>query len=550
MSIYNKISICIFLFIMLTISGCKKPLEIYNPSAVSTDYYNTKTGQEKLVVDLYSRYRSVFNTSTLQFLGTDMYMAVDESPVSAQFNGYSKELSGLSPEINNYWSVLYKIIQESNILLNRCTLATAGDSYTTLVAQGRIMRVMAYYYLVETFGPVPLLIKENTRTADLITTVTRESEEKIYDFMITELNAIIGNLPDVATESGRLSNTAVKHFLGKLYLTRSYRDYKKADDLNNAIINFEQIISQNNYSLLSRFADVFDEDNQNNQEVIWAIQYGKDKNYIGSGNPQQAQFGFNIVGLYPGMFTLNQKAYSAMQRGIWTNPVVFQWYRHPEIDTRYNVTFKSQFIINDIKNTDYGKLGIYLPLWNDSTNNSLGAKYYFPYKDAGGNYNWYPAYPSMNWKNDIMPMVQKFKDTKIIWGAAGSREDIIFRVADTYFLCAEAYLQSGQQDKALEKVNAILKRAAGSADNYSIMKINNPGDLTMDRLLEEKGCEMFGEHDRWFDLKRTNTLLTRAKLNPLVTKYGNISSINLVRPLPYDETIKVSGLKQNAGYNN
>jgi hypothetical protein len=550
MSIYNKISICIFLFTMLTISGCKKPLEIYNPSAVSTDYYNTKTGQEKLVVDLYSRYRSVFNTSTLQFLGTDMYMAVDESPVSAQFNGYSKELSGLSPEINNYWSVLYKIIQESNILLNRCTLATAGDEYTTLVAQGRFMRVMAYYYLVETFGPVPLLVKENTRTADLITTVTRESEEKIYDFMITELNAIIGNLPDVATESGRLSNTAVKHFLGKLYLTRSYRDYKKADDLNNAIVNFEQIISQNNYSLLTRFADVFDEDNQNNQEVIWAIQYGKDKNYIGSGNPQQAQFGFNIVGLYPGMFTLNQKAYSAMQRGIWTNPAVFQWYRHPEIDTRYNVTFKSQFIINDIKNADYGKLGIYLPLWNDSSNNSLGAKYYFPYKDAGGNYNWYPAYPSMNWKNDIMPMVQKFKDTKIIWGAAGSREDIIFRVADTYFLCAEAYLQSGQQDKALEKVNAILKRAAGSADNYSIMKINNPGDLTMDRLLEEKGCEMFGEHDRWFDLKRTNTLLTRAKLNPLVTKYGNISSINLVRPLPYDETIKVSGLKQNAGYNN
>ena len=538
------------MWMMLTIAGCKKSLDIYNPSAVSTDYYNTKAGQEKLVVNLYARYRSVFNTSTLQFLGTDMYMAVDESPVSAQFNGYSKELSGLSPEINNYWSVLYKIIQESNILINRCTVATAGDASTTLLAQGRFMRVMAYYYLVETFGAVPLLVKENTRTADLITTVTRETEDKIYDFMITELNGIKGNLPEVATESGRLSNTAVKHFLGKLYLTRSYRGYKKTDDLNNAIINFEQIISQNNYNLLNRFADVFDEDNQNNQEVIWAIQYGKDKNYIGGGNPQQAQFGFNIVGLYPGMFTLNQKDYSAMQRGIWTNPIVFQWFRHPEIDTRYNITFKSQFIINDIKNPDYGKLGIYLPLWNDSSNNNMGAKYYFPFKDNAGNYNWYPAYPSMNWKNDIMPMVQKFKDTKIIWGAAGSREDIIFRMADTYFLCAEAYLQSGQPVKAMDKVNAILKRAAGNDANYNIMKISNPGDLTMDRLLEEKGCEMFGEHDRWFELKRTNTLLTRAKLNPLVSKYGNISSINLVRPIPYDETIKVSGLNQNSGYNN
>lgn len=537
---------------MITISGCKKYLDIYNPSDVTTEYYNTKIGQEKLVVDLYQRYRTVFNTSTLQFLGTDMYMAVDESPVSAQFNGYSKELSGLSPEINNYWSVLYKIIQESNILLNRCTPEIAGDSYESLKAQGRFLRAMAYYYLVETFGPVPLLLKENTQTGDLITSVTRESEDSIYDFMIGELNDIKGKLPEVASPSqaGRLSNTAVLHFLGKLYLTRSYRSYARADDINNAIANFELIISSNNYHLLNRFEDVFNEDNQNNAEVIWAIQYGTDKNYVGPGNPQQSQFGFNIVGLYPGMFTLNQTDYSAMQRGIWTNPIVYKWFRHPEIDTRYDVTFKREFIINDISNPDYGKVGIYMPLWNDTTNDTKGAKYFYPFKDMNGNYNWYPAFPSMNWKTDIMPMCQKFKDTKIAWGGAGSREDIIFRLADTYFLCAEAYLKAGKPDKALEKVNAILKRAAGSEANYNIMKISNTIELTLDRLLEEKGAEMFGEHDRWFDLKRTNTLLTRALLNPLVTKYNNISTINLVRPIPYDETIKVKGLNQNSGYNN
>lgn len=546
----KKVKLYILLAMMITASGCKKHLDIYNPSDVTTDYYNTKLGQEKLVVDLYQRYRSVFNTSTLQFLGTDMYMAVDESPVSAQFNGYSQELSGLSPEINNYWSVLYKVVQQSNVLLNRCTVETAGTSYVSLMAQERFLRAMAYYYLVETFGPVPLLLKENTRPEDLITTVTRESEEKVYDFMISELNSIVDQLPEVANQSGRLSNTAVKHFLGKLYLTRSYRSYSKADDLNNAIKNFEKIITSGNYRLLSRYADVFNEDNQNNAEVIWAIQYGTDKNYVGSGNPQQAQFGFNIVGLYPGMFTLNQKDYSAMQRGIWTNPIVFEWFRQPEIDTRYGVTFKSDFIVNDVKNPDYGKLGIYLPLWNDNSNNSKGAKYYYPFKDAGGNYNWYPAMGSMNWKNDIMPMVQKFKDTKIVWGGAGSREDVIFRMASTYLLCAEAYLKAGMSDKALEKVNAIIKRAAGNDTNYEIMKMQNASDLTLDRLLEESGCETVGEHDRWFDLKRTNKLLDRARLNPLVAKFNNISIINLLRPIPYNETIKVKGLAQNPGYKN
>ncbi len=546
----KKIKLYILFAMMITTLGCKKHLDIYNPSDVTTDYYNTKLGQEKLVVDLYQRYRSVFNTSTLQFLGTDMYMAVDESPVSAQFNGYSPELSGLSPEINNYWSVLYKIVQQTNVLLNRCTVETAGSSYVPLVAQGRFLRAMAYYYLVETFGPVPLLLKENTKPEDLITTVTRESEEKVYEFMISELNSIVDQLPEVASQSGRLSNTAVKHFLGKLYLTRSYRSYSKPEDLNNAIKYFEKIITSTNYKLLSRYADVFNEDNQNNAEVIWAIQYGTDKNYVGSGNPQQAQFGFNIVGLYPGMFTLNQKDYSAMQRGIWTNPVVFEWFRQPEIDTRYGLTFKSEFLINDVKHPDYGKLGIYLPLWNDVSNNSKGAKYFYPFKDAGGNYNWYPAMGSMNWKNDIMPMGQKFKDTKIVWGGAGSREDIIFRVAHTYLLCAEAYLKAGRSDKAMEKVNEIIKRAAGNDTNYEIMKIKNASDLTLDRLLEENGCETFGEHDRWFDLKRTNKLLERAKLNPLVSKFNNISIMHLVRPIPYNETIKVTGLTQNPGYKN
>lgn len=35
---------------------------------------------------------------------------------------------------------------------------------------------MAYYYLVETFGGVPLLTEENTSASDIITEVTRASE--------------------------------------------------------------------------------------------------------------------------------------------------------------------------------------------------------------------------------------------------------------------------------------------------------------------------------------------------------------------------------------
>lgn len=120
----------------LGLGGCNDFLDIYDPAVVTPEYYNTKEGQEKLIVNLYARYRSVFTTYVLQYLGTDMYMSCDESPTAAQFNGYNADLSGLSGTIDSYWATLYKIVQESNILLNRCTPEIAGDDYDQMVAKG------------------------------------------------------------------------------------------------------------------------------------------------------------------------------------------------------------------------------------------------------------------------------------------------------------------------------------------------------------------------------------------------------------------------------
>ena len=85
----------------LGLGGCNDFLDIYDPAVVTPEYYNTKEGQEKLIVNLYARYRSVFTTYVLQYLGTDMYMSCDESPTAAQFNGYNADLSGLSGTIDS-----------------------------------------------------------------------------------------------------------------------------------------------------------------------------------------------------------------------------------------------------------------------------------------------------------------------------------------------------------------------------------------------------------------------------------------------------------------
>ncbi|MCD8178551.1 MAG: hypothetical protein LUE98_14465 [Tannerellaceae bacterium] len=89
------------------------------------------------------------------------------------------------------------------------------------------LRVVGYYYLVETFGPVPFYTEENT---GVISTTTRTAENTIYSFMIDELEEIKGILNINTNEPGRITNAAVLHFLGKLYLTRGYRNYAEAND--------------------------------------------------------------------------------------------------------------------------------------------------------------------------------------------------------------------------------------------------------------------------------------------------------------------------------
>lgn len=532
----------------ITLAGCSDFLNSDTPSIITDEYYNTKQGQEKLLIDIYYRYRSVFSTGEVQYFGTDLYMAITESPVERMFNGYDKTFNSTAPIVGGYWKNLYKIVQESNTLLTRCTPEIAGSDYDGITSQGRFLRALGYYYLVETFGAVPFYTTENT---GIITETERTDEKIIYKFMIDELEAIKGKLDMTTKEPGRLTNAAVLHLLGKLYLTRAYKSYAEATDFSKAASTLDELIEATSqpYSLLANYGDVYDENNQNNSEVIWAIQYGSDKNYIGNGNSQQSQFGFNITALEPDMFTKVQADYSSMSRYYWVIPKVHELFTDPVADTRYDATFKRRFLINNPANAKFGDLGIYFPRWNDNSGMDEGAVKYYPFK-SGSDYNWYPqstALPILANAIDRMPMIQKFKDTKIDWGNPGSREDVVFRLSDTYLLAAEAYLGAGNSSLALERINSIRKRAAKDENTYEQqMKLNS---LNINTIMDERARELLGDHDRWFDLKRTNTLLTRVKeYNPFVAAYDNLNENHLVRPIPQDEINKIKGLGQNTGY--
>src|SRR5690606_30256226 len=86
---------------------------------------------------------------------------------------------------------------------------------------------------------------------------------------------------------------------------------------------------------------------------------------------------------------------------------------------------------------------------------------------------------------------------------------VYIRLAEMYLIRAEAYAHLGQDEKALDDVNIIRKRAGltGSA-------LYDPSDLkghnsVLDVVLEEKRIELAFESHRKFDLFRNNRTLVR-----------------------------------------
>jgi len=82
-----------------------------------------------------------------------------------------------------------------------------------------------------------------------------------------------------------------------------------------------------------------------------------------------------------------------------------------------------------------------------------------------------------------------------------------------------------------------------------------PSNITIDMILDESGRELLGEgNQRWFDLKRTGTLLTRVPKYNGWTKYGLtgttlLAAKHLLRPIPQGMLDNSNPrIDQNPGY--
>ena len=151
-------------------------------------------------------------------------------------------------------------------------------------------------------------------------------------------------------------------------------------------------------------------------------------------------------------------------------------------------------------------------------------------------------------KLNQFPPLWKFFETGIPYGdEMGTRDQFVFRLAETHLLAAEAYLNMNDLTAALSHINMVRRRAA-SAGNEEAMELTS---ITIDDILDERARELCGEDQRWNDLKRTGKLIERVlQHNERAKAASHLQEFHLLRPIPLSQIERTTNhFPQNPGYN-
>lgn len=128
----------------------------------------------------------------------------------------------LSQFLGETWSRLYETISRANIAISHIPdmEGISEAESQQLLAEARFFRAFNYFYLVQTFGDIPLVLEPAEGLQDI--NVPREDAEAIYNQIIADLNWILNNnaLPDVSFPDNnyRITEGAAATLLADVYL--------------------------------------------------------------------------------------------------------------------------------------------------------------------------------------------------------------------------------------------------------------------------------------------------------------------------------------------
>lgn len=251
---------------LLCLSSCESFVDLTSPTIVRQDmYYKTQTDMTQALTGAYGRLRNIYGSFWL--LNEMPSDNVEESTMGGGYRPYDCLIwtSG-DPQVQARWSQLYAGISSANTVLDRIEEVTMDpDLKEQYIGEAKFLRGLLYFDLVRMWGEVPLPIHEILTEADAYTYL-REPVDVVYAQIEKDLSEAASALEvHPPSDIGRATAGSANGILAKVYVTRKQYD--------KAIPVLEDLINSGKYSLLPVYKDVFDVNNEDHAEVVFAVKY-------------------------------------------------------------------------------------------------------------------------------------------------------------------------------------------------------------------------------------------------------------------------------------
>lgn len=562
----NNIVISLWIAILFLNASCIDGVMVDRTS--KDNYYKTEQHIQNALAGAYSYLNdfSYHKTNwTLAMLGFEdaMFVTSIGVPNSISTNMFTSN----TPPVINLWGVLYKGINAVNELLYAIPDVTFSSEAkrSKVMAEAHFLRALYYYDLVRVYGGVngvPLKLVPTSVLGDAY--VPGSPREAVYEQIVSDFEYAAGLNEDgtdrlpVSALPGKASQSAAHAFLAEVHLT--LRDWEKA------VLYADKVIATGKYSLLDNYADLWNVEKEADayKEHIFAIPFFND-----ADAPEDSSLGSNAAFFYcpAGVAfdgsNLCGNPFGKGQGGFQVQKWFIKYFQNDEGGLGYSDPAKDASTDLNISNLAYKDYRI---------ETSFFRKYKAKVNATGVMTN-KTAYPASGEGQDNWGFVKKYIDPNGLGNRTNGNDIPRLRLSDMYLIKAEACNELGgnysEACKAIDKVRERARKADGMERSWpkyiGTDKADNIGrTLSQDEfrwlVFMERGLEFVGEHKRWFDLIRmkydTHTLMYDYMMNTFipsrlaadVNKVCVMAERKKLWPVPYNEVLRNSGVKQNPGY--
>lgn len=241
-------------------------------SSVTIDkVYKTASDYNVAVIGCYAKLQSQVNfyTECCEYRSDNLSLG---APTAGTQDRYDIDHFTEKPSngiLSSYWANFNNNVYRCNLLLDQIDGANFAENLKKQYkGEAMFIRALNYFNMYRIWGSVPAT-KHVVSAAEALK-VARYSDEQMFDLIAGDLKEIVDNnyLPETysSADMGRATSGAAKALLGKVYLT--FHKWTEAKDILSQLIG--------KYQLVSPIAQVFNVDNKNNNEIIFAVHFNKE----------------------------------------------------------------------------------------------------------------------------------------------------------------------------------------------------------------------------------------------------------------------------------